>query len=447
MKTFLSTTWEKLSSSYWFVPTLMAVFATGFSFLTIHVDSIINATWAREAGWLWAGGPQGARSVLSTIAGSTITVAGVVFSITIVALTLASSQFGPRLLRSFMNDRGTQIVLGVFVSTFLYCLLILRTVRGVDAVTVIPFLSVTCGILFGVASVGFLIYFIHHVPTSILAGTILGRVASELHSTIERLYPEEFDPAKEPAETDSGKRLPPRFDAEARPVTSTESGFIQAIGNDDLLKLASRENLVIRLRRRPGDFAAEKSVLAEIWPPDRMSDEVVKKLREAYFFGWHRTPTEDIEFAIDQLVEVAVRALSPGINDPFTAMTCLEWLGATLIQVGNRRIPSPYRYDDEGELRLVADETDFAGIAAAALNQIRQYGAKAVGVMVLMLNVLARVAEELPRAADRATLLNHAQAIRDDAVAAAQNPRDRSDIERAFELAQRALTKERSSDL
>lgn len=443
MKTFLSTIWEKLSASYWFVPTIMAVSATGLSFFTVHLDSIINAKWARAAGWLWAGGPEGARSVLSTIAGSTITVAGVVFSITIVALTLASSQFGPRLLRNFMSDRGTQIVLGVFVSTFLYCLLILRTVRGVDTVTVIPFLSVTCGILFGVASVGFLLYFIHHVPTSIFAGTILGRVARELHSAIDRLYPDEFDPAQEQAERDAGKRLPPRFEEEAQTLTSKKSGFIQAIGDDDLLKLAAREKLIICMRRRPGDFVAEESTLALIWPADRLTDEVVQKFREAYFFGWHRTTTQDIEYAIDQLVEAALRALSPGINDPFTAMTCLEWLGAALMRVGGRRIPSPYRYDEEGKLRLVADETDFDGIAASALNQIRQYGASSVGVMVLMLDVLSRVAPHLPRVADRATLLGHAESARDDAVAAAKNERDRRDIENAFVLARDALKEER----
>ncbi len=437
MKTFLSTLWEKLRSNYWFVPTLMAVTATAFSFFTIHIDGIISAKWARAAGWLWAGGPEGARSVLSTIAGSTITVAGVVFSITIVALTLASSQFGPRLLRNFMSDRGTQIVLGVFVSTFLYCLLILRTVRGVDTITVIPFLSVTCGILFGVASVGFLIYFIHHVPSSILAGTILGRVATELRSSIDRIYPDKYDPALEEKER---PQLPANFEKEACVIRSRKSGFIEAIADEDLVKFATEKKIVIRMCRRPGDFVAEGSALAEVWPADRFNEEIGDAYRRSYFFGWHRTPTQDIEYAIDQLVEVAVRALSPGINDPFTAMTCLEWLGAALIHVGGRRIPSRYLYDEAGELRVVADTTDFAGIADGALNQIRQYGASSVGVIVLMLDVLARVAVELPRAQDRATLFGHAERIHHDGLSAAKNESDRHDIEEAFASAQRALT-------
>ena len=434
VNTFLSIWWERLSSSYWFIPSLMVSTATGLSFLTVHLDTLVEAKWARAAGWLWAGGPEGARSVLATIAGSTITVAGVVFSITIVALTLASSQFGPRLLRNFMNDRGTQIVLGVFVSTFLYCLLILRTIRGTDAVSFVPFLSVTLGLLFGVTSVGFLIYFIHHVPTSILAETVIGRVARDLQAGIDKLYPEKSDNSAGAGE------LPPQFEREARPFPSRQSGFLQAIANEELVELASRENLIIRLRRRPGDFVAEGATLAEGWPGDQITDETMEKFEESVFYGWHRTPPQDIEFAIDQLVEVAVRALSPGINDPFTAITCIEWLGVALIRVGSRQIPSPHLHDAGGQLRLVTDTTSFAGIAAASLNQIRQNGCKTVAVVVRLLDVIARVAVQLPRTEDRVTMLGHAEAVRDDGLAATANERDRQDIEEHFAVARRALT-------
>ncbi|MGI8437249.1 MAG: DUF2254 domain-containing protein [Chthoniobacterales bacterium] len=440
MKILLSTYWERLSSSYWFVPTLMSLAATGFSFLTIHFDSVINAKWARSAGWVWGGGPAGARSVLSTVASSTITVAGVVFSITIVALTLASSQFGPRLLRNFMSDRGTQIVLGVFVSTFLYCLLILRTVRGTEATSVIPFISVTCGIVFAVASVGFLIFFIHHVPNSILAETLLGRVARELQDSIDRIYPEELDQSPRERKSDVAAKLPPRFEEEAHPLLSHESGFIQTIAIEKLIALAARKGLIIRLSRRPGDFVAEESTLALAWPAEKVSEECLEEFRDSFFFGWHRTPTQDINYAIDQLVEVAVRSLSPGINDPFTAMSCVEWLGVGLIRVGRRQIPSACHYDEENKLRLVTDVTDYEGIAASALNQIRQYGGGSVAVVTRLLNMLTRVAAELSRAEDREVLLDHARAIREDGVAQAKNERDQRDIEQVFEGARQALS-------
>ncbi len=442
MKTFFATTWENLSSSYWFIPTIMSILATGLSFLTVHIDTLVNAKWARAAGWIWAGGPEGARSVLSTIAGSTITVAGVVFSITIVTLSLASSQFGPRLLRNFMSDRATQFVLGVFVATFLYSLLILRTIRGTDASSFVPFLSVTCGVLFAVASVGFLIFFIHHVPHSILAENLVGRVAEELQFRIERLYPDKLDNEPREQKKDIDRQLPEAFAEEAKSVDSKKSGFIQAIDKERLLKLAAREGLVIRLSRRPGDFVAEEAILAVAWPADKITEEVAQEFYEAFFFGWHRTPNQDIEYAIDQLVEVAVRALSPGINDPFTAMSCIEWLGVALIQVGRRKIPSALHYDEESQLRLVTDVTDYVGIAAAALNQIRQYGRGSVGVVTRLLDMIARVAPELNRPEDRQVLMDHAAAICEDGAREAKHERDRNDIETVYLRARKALTRE-----
>ncbi|MGH7938935.1 MAG: DUF2254 domain-containing protein, partial [Bryobacteraceae bacterium] len=212
MKTFLSTWLEKLRSSYWFLPTLLAISAIGLSAITLHIDGVISPKWARNTAWIWAGGAEGARNVLATIASSTITVAGVVFSITIVTLTLASSQFGPRLLRNFMNDRGTQLVLGVFVATFLYCLLVLRAIRGTYQVTVVPFLSVTRGVVFAVASVGFLIFFIHHISTSIIAENVIGRVADDLRSNIDRLFPDPLDPQSPVAATSERRQLPNEFE-------------------------------------------------------------------------------------------------------------------------------------------------------------------------------------------------------------------------------------------
>ncbi|MDQ2918631.1 MAG: DUF2254 domain-containing protein, partial [Verrucomicrobiota bacterium] len=420
MKTFLSAWLERLRSSYWFIPTLLAIGATALSFVTVHADTLINAKWARTTGWIWAGGPEGARNVLATIAGSTITVAGVVFSVTIVSLTLASSQFGPRLLRTFLTDRGTQFVLGIFVATFLYCLLVLRTVRGTDAAQFVPFLSVTVGVLFAVTSVAFLIFFVHHVSTSILAENLVARVATELHRGIDRLYPDKIDGAQRDDEQ-SESDLPARFEEEAATVESKRSGYINAISIEDLFALAKKEELVIRLNMRPGQFVAEGATLARVWPAGKSNEKLSAAVQRAYYFGAQRTPTQDIEYSIDQLVEVAVRALSPGINDPFTAITCIDWLGAALMRVGGRKIPSGWLYDEQHHLRVIATSTDFAGIAASALNQVRQYGSKSVAVAIRMLEVLTKVAPHLQRENDRAVLLVHAQKICQDGLRPAQN--------------------------
>lgn len=436
MRIFLSAWWDRLRTSYWFVPTILAVSATALSFLTVHLDTVLNAKWVRATGWIWAGGPEGARNVLATIAGSTITVAGVVFSITIVSLTLASTQFGPRLLRNFMADRATQFVLGVFVSTFLYCLLVLRTIRGTDAATFVPFLSVTCGLIFAVASVGFLIFFIHHVSSSILAETLIGRVATELQEGIDRLYPDSLGKA---AGRNCAAAKPPVTKGESHSVHAPTSGFIQALDTDRVLEIATEKQLLIRLHRRPGDFVAEGALLAEVWPKEKAGEKLSAELRRAFFFGPQRTPTQDVEYSIDQLVEVALRALSPGINDPFTAITCIEWLGAALIRLGDRKFPARFRYDENDELRVIADVTDFAGLAASSLDQTRQYGSSSVSVTLRMLNMLERVGSEIRSPENREVLRGHAQKIRDDGIARAGNAADRAEIEAGFAAAESAL--------
>ncbi len=435
MKTFLSTWWERIRASYWFVPSVMAVAAIGLSALTLHIDTEINPKWARDSAWIWAGGAEGARNVLATIASSTITVAGVVFSITIVTLTLASSQFGPRLLRNFMNDRGTQFVLGVFVATFLYCLLVLRAIRGIDQITVVPFLSVTCGVVFAVASVGFLIFFIHHISASIIAENVIARVASDLEDAIDRLYPEE---AGQPAPGEEPDR-PDDFENPAT-ISSPASGFIQAIAMENLLDMAKENDFTLRLARRPGEFIAEGALLAQITPQEKADEEVCRRVCGNVFLGLHRTPTQDIEYSIDQLVEVAVRALSPGINDPFTAITCVEWIGASLIRVVGRRLPSRCRYDEEGRLRIITDATDFQGIANASFNQLRQYGASSVAVTIRLLEVLGRIGPHIVRHDDHEILRLHAEKIRDDGVKVTRNPQDRERIEAIYADACRALS-------
>ena len=164
-------------------------------------------------------------------------------------------------------------------------------------------------------------------------------------------------------------------------------------------------------------------------------------MRRAFFFGRQRTPAQDVEYSIDQLVEVALRALSPGINDPFTAITCIEWLGAALIRLGDRQFPARFRRDENGELRVIADVTDFAGLAASALDQIRQYGSSSVAVTLRMLDILERVGSEIRAPESREILRAHAQKIRDDGIASAGNAADRGEIEERFAAAESALRK------
>lgn len=350
--------------------------------------------------------------MLGTIAGSMMTIAGVVFSMTLVALTLASSQFGPRLLRNFMSDISTQLVLGTFVATFLYSLLVLRTIRHAESEAFVPHLSVTLGLLFALASIGVLIYFIHHVSVSIQADEIVGRVGAELVGGIERLFPDQIGRG-EPLRSDAAPAadIPAVFDETSKPVGAKGDGYIQFIDADALMHTATEEDLVLRVSKRPGHYINVGSELLRVWPGERMTDQLAKRLNEAIVLGKQRTPAQDVEFAVSQLVEIAVRALSPGVNDPFTAIRCVDQLGSALCHLAGRATPSSYRRDQHHKLRVIAPPVTFASIVDAAFDQIRQNARNNAAVTIRLVETIGIVLARSCRPEDRAALLRQAEII------------------------------------
>lgn len=249
MKAHLLEYWERLRSSFWFVPGILTGAAVALASVTVALDeSVTVGEWMAGQSWAYTGGAEGASLVLSTVAGSMITIAGVVFSMTLVALSLASSQLGPRLLRNFMRDTRNQVVLGTFIATFVYCLLVLRTIRRAEEAFFVPHLSVTIGVLLALVSLGVLIYFIHHVSVSIQADEVVARVNHELIHGINRLFPESMGRGNTRTAAEvAGARLPEAFDREARPVGAAEDGYLQSVDPDALMELATQENALFRL--------------------------------------------------------------------------------------------------------------------------------------------------------------------------------------------------------
>ncbi len=374
--------------------------------------------------------------MLGVIAGSMITIAGVVFSMTLVALSLASSQLGPRLLHNFMRDTTTQTVLGTFVATFLYCLIVLRTIRRPDEITFVPHLSVTLGVLLAVVSVGLLIYFIHHVSVSIQANEVVALVGTELIEGIERLFPENIGRGAPQIPTE-----PPdtafldTFDRQAHPVGSAGDGYLQFVDGMVLMALAMKEDVVIRLERRPGNYIVAARPLALVWPGSRVTDQLKGRINSAFILGNQRTSVQDIEFAVNQLVEIAVRALSPGVNDPFTAMTCVDHLGSALCRLAQRDMPSPYRHDSQDQLRLITPIFTFPDVTEAAFNQIRQSGRTSTAVTIRLLETIAEVARSVHRPEDRAALLRHAKMIARGARGGLSEGEDRQEVEERYRTA------------
>lgn len=404
--------WDSLRSSYWFLPGLMATSGMLLALAMLALDQT-QAIKTGELSWIYQGGPDGARGLLSAVAGSMVTVAATAFSITIVALQLAASNFGPRLLRNFMQDTGNQIVLGTFLATFLYCLLVLRTVHGEDYNLFVPQLSTTVGIVLAIASIGVLIYFIHHASTIIQASHIIAEVAHELEGAIDRLFPEVIgrsEEAHQPTEA-----MLKDFEAQACPVSAMQTGYLQMVDDEALFKLSCRHNLLLRLVSKPGEFIIKGNPLVLVYPRERVErltwQKFADEINRAFLLGRERTEQQDVEFPIHQLVEIALRALSPGINDPFTAIRCIDRLSAGLSHLAERRLPSPYRYDANHKLRIIVEPVAFEQLVDTAFNQIRHYAQADVAVTMRLLNAIAQIVSRSHRPSDRFALQQQAELI------------------------------------
>ncbi|MBD1852784.1 DUF2254 domain-containing protein [Leptolyngbya sp. FACHB-711] len=404
--TKLSKFWDTLRSSYWFLPTLIAGIAFVLALVLLEIDRSGNApNW----GWLYTGGPDGARAMLSTIASSMATVAGTAFSITIVALQLAASNFGPRLLRNFMQDMGNQIVLGTFLGTFLYCLLVLRNIRGEDFNQFVPQLSITVGMVLAIVSVLVLIYFIHHASTIIQVSQVITDVGRELDRAIDRLFPEQLGHRAQ-HQRPVGE-IPSDFEARSTLVRSQDKGYLQAIDDEELMKIACQTDGLLWLKTQPGKYLISGSPLVSVYPKERYSSALFKKINRVFIFGKERTEQQDIAFPIQQLVEIALRAISPAVNDPFTAIRCIDRLGAGFSQLVQRDFPSPYRYDKFHNLRVIAEPVKLEYLFDCAFSPIRQYAQSDSAVMSHLLDAIALIASHAKTPEQKRALRHHAGMI------------------------------------
>lgn len=420
---------DTLRSSYWFLPGLMASAAIVLSFVTVAVDQRFP-TVLDELG-IGSGGVDGARGLLETAAGSLITVAGVSFSIAIVLMSLAASQFGPRLLRTFMRDKGNQVVLGVFVATFLYCLLVLRTIRSDDSGGLfVPHLSVSISVVLTVASLAVFIYFIHHAAQLIQVSHIIASVGRDLEDVIDRVVPDERT-TEDDGQNTATPSTPPMPPARGRPVRADSAGYVQLIDHQSLLDAAVERDLLVRLTVRAGSHVVPATVLAEVWPAERVDDAAADAIRAAIVWGDQRTEQQDIDFGFQQLEQIALRALSPAINDPFTAGICVDQLGVALCRLAERPRPSTVTTDDAGHPRVIAQGLTFGALLASAFDEIRRSGRDIPYILVRLLGTLERIAERAYRRVDLEALRKQAALVLVAARGGSQPPEELTTLEAA----------------
>ncbi|MGB3222923.1 MAG: DUF2254 domain-containing protein [Desulforhopalus sp.] len=429
MKTRLINYWQSLRTSFWLVPALMVVLAIIMSVNMVTLDRALQLGSLQFYGYMYSVSPEGARSVLSTIAGSMMTVAGVTFSITIVVLNLASSQFGPRLIRNFMQDRGTQFVLGSFVASFIYCLLVLRSIDTVGKEIFVPNFSVIFAVLLALLNVGVLIFFIHHIATSIQADKVIAEISNELELNIRRIFTEELDYEN----TDERRRLSKLPEEKkdhyyTHQITARRNGYLQAIDSDGLLQIAKNYDYLIEIRLRPGQFVAAAGTLATVISDGIFDVSLTDRITDAFIVGAQRTPEQDAEYPIHQLVEVAVRALSPGINDPYTAITCIDQLGSTLCFLAQRVFPPSCCFDEQDKLRMRVKSFTYSGILNTSFDQIRQYGRTSVAVVIRLLEMLTIITEQTRDSDQRKAIHRQANMIFRGSQEALAEENDKEDV-------------------
>jgi uncharacterized membrane protein len=440
---------EVLRTNLWLVPGVEVLMAIALFAVTLGLD---RAAYRGDFGlpsWVISGTADAARQILTAIAAAVITVVGVVFSIILVTLTLASTQFGPRMLRTFIRDRGTQLTLGTFVATFVYAVLVLVSIGPGPHGAFVPHIGVTVTLALMVAALGVLIYFIHHTATSIQLPQVIASIAGELSEAIE--VQGGYDtPAAQGGDRHAGPssaELASWMAAGGGVVRAPASGYLQFIRHGVLVQFATEADAVIALSYRPGHFLVQGHPVALVWPPEAAA-RVSDALGRAHITGSNRTLTQDISFGIDQLVEIAIRALSAAVNDTFTALTCIDWLGDSLCKITVHWHPAGVHRDDSGFIRVIAAEPTHERLVQRAFEKIRQASVGMPAVMIRQLETIVKIMADTSGAGQRRVLLDQAAMIQRASERSVPEKADRDDIRRRYEevLAAEARLARRGSD-
>lgn len=398
----LRSIWSDINATYWFLPSVFSLAALGLALFTVWLDRTGQTSWLGTLAAVEIARPEGARSILTVIAGAMIAVAATIFSITIAAVAYASGSYGPRLLTNFMEDKGNQLSLATFIGTFVYSIMVLRTIRGEDETPAgnvardalpgfVPQLSVLIAYLLMALSVVVLIYFLNHVPSSIRANTVLQGIGERLIRDIRHSFPH---PAREHEE----RQQQPA----GHPVAAMKTGYIQVIDYPRLHRLTQRESGRLALAVRTGDFVHPGMTLAYWTDDEGRGRKVDEALRNSFALGGSRTPDQDLHFLLDELVEIGLRALSAATNDPFTAIAALHWIGAATAELAGRDLtPSFGDADSVEDDRLILLDSNFAHYVARGFGTIRYGVAGSPPAAIVMFDTLHNAAAMLDRGSRR----------------------------------------------
>lgn len=424
----------QIHSSLWFVPACiiagLVLLAMGLIELDRHVDEVLRQQWPQ----LFAMEAQGARNLVSTIAGSMATIAGVTFSMTMVALTLASQQYTSRVLRNFMRDRGNQIVLGIFIGIFLYCLLVLLVIKE-QGVYFVPACAVLASVMLSALACAAFIYFIHHISSSIQADEMARSITRETLQIIDKYSASKAAesgrrPAQASGDVPSWHRVP-----------SLQWGTIQTVAEHQLLEWACAHDAIVRIEHRPGDFVDMDQTLVSVVMDVLPDEDAIAALNGAFGYGAFRTLDQDPAFGVRQLVDMALKALSPGVNDSTTAVTCLDHLGVILAYSAQRDLGPPRHSNDKrGHLRLVSPSIGFTDLTAVAFSQIAESAQGNTAVLLRIFDTIGAVAHACEEKAGREALLRQAEVTGEIAMRSAKTQDAKEQLDARLRVLRDRLT-------
>jgi uncharacterized membrane protein len=424
---------EALRTNLWVVPTIEVFAAVVLFVVTLALDNAVyNGTLAMP-NWLVSGTADAARQILTATSAAVMTVVGIVFSITIVTLTLASTQFGPRMLRNFIRDRGTQVTLGTFVATFVYAILVLVSISPGPHGDFVPHISIVVSFVLVVADLGVLIYFINHIANQIQLPQVIASIANDLSQALEAQCADGTGlTAGQQESGPSADELISVMGQLGGVVPTPASGYLQFIRHQTLVRIASELDAVVYLPYRPGHFLVSGHPLAVVLPATAAA-HVAHHLDRAQAIGPYRTLTQDVSFGIDQLVEIALRALSPAVNDTFTALTCIDWLGDCLCKIANVWRPNGVHRDRHGRVRVISDQVSYDRLVQRSFEKIRQAGQGMPAVMIRQLDALAKIMEQTVLRGQNQVLLDQAAMIHRSCAASVPEDADQADVYRRYE--------------
>jgi len=344
-----------------------------------------------------------------------------------VALTLASSQFGPRLIKNFMYVRLNQVVLGSYISTYLYCLFVLSAIKENDGYTFIPALSILFAIFAAFINILLLIVFIHQIAISIQAGKVISDISEVISKQAKTLFPQKMGDELDGESAFSVDTIKSKYTI-TNVLKSPKSGYLQYIDSESLFELICSFDGLIELHYKPGDYMVEDIEIGKIYANNKLEKEQPKSILRQFVIGKTKDAQQDLEFSIHQMVEIAARALSPGVNDPYTAIACIDNLTATMCRLSQISFPSKYRIDDKKNLRVIAKTLVFEGVLDASFNQIRQFSAGSTAVIIRLMEAMITINGFAQKENYKRAVIKHAKMILNVGKESIKEERDLKDL-------------------